>query len=78
MRIEIWRAPWDIVPLESEDGDYTDAGYDFMRDVDKLCVELITTEQLKDKFVKLCKDAIDVEVRWECWRLRTEQDSKAA
>lgn len=80
VRCEIWRQQWDIAPSDGEGAaeDYTDAGYDFLDAVDELCEEAITTAQLKDQFVKLCRDAIGVTVQWDHWRLRTEHDSKAA
>ena len=76
VRIEIWTQHYDMVPIGKDD-DYTDAGYDFIEAVSDLCDEPITTKQLKDRFVKACKDHVGVKVSWNYWRLRVEADGKA-
>ena len=77
VRIEIWTQHLDMAPI-GKDKDYTEAGYNFIDAVDDLCDEPITTKKLKDGFVKACKDHTGHNVRWDYWRLRVQQDSKAA
>ena len=76
VRIEIWTQHYGLAPMGKDD-DYTQAGYAFIDAVEDLCDEPITTKKLKTQFVKLCKDQIGVEVRWNHWRLWVEADSKA-
>ena len=80
VRIGIWLQHGEIAPTEGEGTaeDFTDAGHDFIEATGYLCVEPLTTEQLKDRFVKACKDHVGVKVSWNYWRLRVEADGKAA